>query len=165
MKSVDDDLQKCGHLGSNYSSSFHTTLEVNHPMFIDMTAASIPSQSQPPVKGKIKKRRAGDTETDDSKRKIPNGMTKYSRFYFKFLVGEPCESKSCEYHLCLNAPMVEAVPVKEWQSFRKWVSNMNSHVCFTPEALKTKQFNPTADELSFLRSLLTSRSLSVSATI
>ena len=45
--------------------------------------------------------------------KIPNGMTKYSRFCFKFLVGEPCESKSCGYHLCLNAPMVDTVPVKE----------------------------------------------------
>ena len=153
MKSVDEDLQKCGHMGSNYSSSFNTTLEVNHPMFINMTAASRPSQSQPPLMGKIKKRRVGDTETDDSKRvkkekpnkpsplqailmpvagkttkdiieasnanlekiqlsiqqdhtgKIPNGMTKYSRFCFKFLVREPCESKSCGNHLCLNAPI------------------------------------------------------------
>ena len=74
--------------------------------------------------------------------KIPNGMTKYGRFCFKFLVGETCGSKSCGYHLCFNAPMVEAVPIKEWHSFHKWVSNLNSHVCFTPEALKTKQFNP-----------------------
>ena len=78
--------------------------------------------------------------------KTPNGMTKYSRFYFKFLMRESCDSKSCGYHLCLNAPMVDNVPVKEWSSFRSWVLNLSSFIRFTPEAPKTKQFNPNEDD-------------------
>ena len=67
-------------------------------------------------------------------------MRQNCRLCFLYLLGTPCPSKTCGYHLSLDSTMMKEV--EDWTLFTDWVEKMKEHVCLSDAAVRSNLFNP-----------------------